>query len=371
MCCIHCFRTGKTLIATRCVQLVGFRKDGATGTHFLHLFRILQIHLNQSPRQVTTSFPCGSVRGCDWLLGSSDGSRMLIVGNPIFQISMMFEILRFSAAGFIDDLDVHKLRVPPFYFCISRFQLWLLKGAFVAVENRPSMVGGGDCWSSVRGSFRLFDFYAMAGADEVQEKGLGSLWGWIFCHFAMLILSLSMVVTCLWNPLLLVYVICKVEPPEDFPDSMPLPPVEKGRPPRQVLRLSLLWSLSLQKSNHATWKWWFSTTLKNQSPQTEDFSWIFSMFFSFQPRFLEGVLCTLFTGPGCFWASGTLSGEQSCQRRVKGEMPVVAVEAARPSKELQQLVETLQMLPEMDKRSGAVVGFWLGIWGVLVISCGF
>lgn len=54
------------------------------------------------------------------------------------------------------------------------------------------------------------------------------------------------------TPLLLVYVICKVEPPEDFPDSMPLPPVEKGRPPRQVLRLSLLWSLSLQKSNHAT-----------------------------------------------------------------------------------------------------------------------
>ena len=103
---------------------------------------------------------------------------------------------------------------------------------------------------------------------------------WLFCHFAMLILSLSMVVTCL------VYVICKVEPPEDFPDSMPLPPVEKGRPPRQVLGLSLLWSLSLQKSNHATWKWWFSTTLKNQSPpQTEDFSWIFSCFSASSPVF--------------------------------------------------------------------------------------
>lgn len=51
-------------------------------------------------------------------------------------------------------------------------------------------------------------------------------------------------------------------------------------------------------------------------------------------------------------------------------MPVVAVEAARPSKELQQLVETLQMLPEMDKRSGAVVSGW-GFGGFLVGGLSF
>ena len=70
----------------------GISKGRCNWNYFLHPFRILQIHLNQSTRQAVTSFPCGSVRGCDWLLGSSDRSRMLILGNPIFLISMMFEI---------------------------------------------------------------------------------------------------------------------------------------------------------------------------------------------------------------------------------------------------------------------------------------
>ena len=96
----------------------------------------------------------------------------------------------------------------------------------------------------------------------------------------------------------------------------------------------------------------------------------FFMFFSFQPRFLEGVLCRhCLQVPAVSGRPGHSVVSRVARGAVKREMvPSVAVEAARPSKELQQLVETLQMLPEMDKRSGAVVGFWLGIWGV---SCDF
>lgn len=109
------------------------------------------------------------------------------------------------------------------------------------------MVGGGD-WLKLFLVAHAESLISMTWQElmKFKRKDWDLSEVWLFCHFAMLILSLSMVVTCL------VYVICKVEPPEDFPDSMPLPPVEKGRPPRQVLGLSLLWSLSLQKSNHAT-----------------------------------------------------------------------------------------------------------------------
>ena len=58
------------------------------------------------------------------------------------------------------------------------------------------------------------------------------------------------------------------------------------------------------------------------------------------------------------------SGVSTVPRGVASRIRRLFVEASAPSKELQQLVETLQMLPEMDKRSG-VVGWGFGV------SCGF
>ena len=82
--------------------------------------------------------------------------------------------MRFSAAGFIDDLDVHKLRVPPFYFASPDFNVYLCSipfvGFFKLTSQELSLPSRTDpAWlveaiaEGCSGSYRLSDSYDIYG----------------------------------------------------------------------------------------------------------------------------------------------------------------------------------------------------------------
>ncbi len=192
--------------------------------------------------------------------------------------------------------------------------------------------------------------------------------------FAML-MAVAMAVTCPWNPLLLMYVIYKVEPPEDFPDSTPLPPVEKGRPPRQVLRLTdaqlseterfIIWfALVLVLPEKQPWnlKMMIFYTLKSQSPQTEDFSTQLpasSLVFS-------GCFVHCLQVPAVSGRPGHSGGEHRSQRRGFPNSSGL-LRLRRPAKSCSSSLRRCRCCLKWTK--GVV---WLGIWGFLwflVVSC--